>query len=60
MKLYRRTRWKFIEIKITIKEMKNLSEELISRLNIAKVRVNQLKDRSIEIIQYDEKGDKKT
>lgn len=38
--------------------MKNLSEELISRLNIAKV--NQLKDRSIEIIQYDEKGDKKT
>lgn len=40
--------------------MKNLSEELISRLNIAKVRVNQLKDRSIEIIQYDEKGDKKT
>ena len=60
MKLYRRTRLKFIEIKITIKEMKNLSEELISRLNIAKVRVNQLKDRSIEIIQYDEKGDKKT
>ena len=40
--------------------MKNLSEELISRLNIAKVRVNQLKDKSIEIIQYDEKGDKKT
>ena len=40
--------------------MKNLSEELISRLNIAKVRVNQLKDRSIEIIQYYEKGDKKT
>lgn len=40
--------------------MKNLSEELISRLNIAKVRVNQLKDISIEIIQYDEKGDKKT
>lgn len=40
--------------------MKNLSEELISRLDMAKVRVNQLKDRSIEVIQYDEKGDKKT
>lgn len=40
--------------------MKNLSEELISRLDVAKVRVNQLKDRSIEVIQYDKKGDKKT
>ena len=40
--------------------MKNLSEELISRLDMAKVRVNQIKDRSIEVIQYDEKGDKKT
>lgn len=40
--------------------MKNLSEELISRLDIAKVRVNEHEDRSTEIIQYDEQGDKKT
>ena len=37
LKLYKRTKWKFVEIKITIRKMKNLSEELISRLDIAKV-----------------------
>lgn len=40
--------------------MKNLSDELIIRLDKAKLRVNELEDRSREIIQYGEQGDKKT
>lgn len=40
-----------VEIKITLTEIKNVVNELISRFKTAKERINELEDRSIEIIQ---------
>lgn len=45
--------------KKTVKEMKNTFDGIISRLNIAELRISELKYMSIEILKLKIKEDKK-